>query len=180
METQPTCKNCPIRPKNRPTRRRWQVGNGSLPPKPETAGQLAGLRLRNRFSTNSTISDRKVANFLSDQSRLGLIQVRSRRDSAWSLQDVLRSHRDPTRSRWDQPNLFEICRDLVKIWRLLEKSSRFSHNPKPSKNRYVPNENPTSRTDSVHQSAVGLGMRNLKWIKSVLGWPQTWPGPTRG
>ena len=91
----------------------------------KTAGQLAGLRLRNQFSTGSIVSDQQVSNFLSNLLRLGLIRVRTRRDSACSLPDMPRSHQDLTRYRWDRPNLFEIRRDLIKIWSNLARSDSF-------------------------------------------------------
>ena len=63
----------------------------------KTAGRLAGLRLRIRFSTEPTISDWKVANFLFDLSRLGLNSKRSGK-----IIEI-------------RPDLFEICQDLIEI-----------------------------------------------------------------
>ena len=77
----------------------------------KTVGRLAGLRLRNRYLTDPTVSNRKIAHFLSDLLRSDLnlkCQARSRRDLAWSLRDMPRSHWDSAISRQDRPDLFKI------------------------------------------------------------------------
>ena len=145
MGTWPTSKNHSIRPKDRSTRCRWWVSSGSLPPELENGGSVGEFEVEKlifnrpnriwlesrQFSIRSVEKTRTQTVLTKKSSRYGQILLRS----AWSLWDPPRSHQDPIRSR--------------QIRWLLAKSSRFSHNPKATEDRSVPDENPTTRTNSI-------------------------------
>ena len=162
-------------------------------------GRLAGLRLRNRYLTDLTVSDRKIAPFLSDLLRSGLNSKenrpfsvrprRLRRDLVEIRSDLLEICRDLIEIRpylTEIGLIFEIRRDLVKVRSGLAISGDFWQNPADihtTRNRPRTDLNPTKiRPPKPSPFTVGGGSKNGKpeMIGSVPSWAQTQPGPTRG
>ena len=122
---------------------------------PKTASRLAGLRLRNRYLTDPTVSDQKIAPFLSDLLRSGL---NSKENRPFSVR--------PRRLRRDlveiRPDLLEICRDLIEIQPYLAEIGLIS-----SRSAEI-----SSRSDRVSPYSATFGK-----IRQIFTQPKTDRGP---
>ena len=97
-----------------------KLATGLYPLNPKTTGQLAGLRLRNQFSTDPTVSQSHAIFFpICQENKIQFIQF---------APDLFKIRRDLIEIRLDWPDLFEICRDLVKIQSSLARFGDFWKN----------------------------------------------------
>ena len=128
---------------------------GLYSPNPKTVGRLTGLRLRTQYLTDPTVSDRKIAPFLSDLLRSGL---NSKENRPFSVR--------PRRLRRDLveiwSDLLEICRDLIEIRPYLTKIGLIS-----SRSVEI-----SSRSDQVSPYPATFGK-----IRQIFTQPETDRGP---
>ena len=153
-------------------------------------GRLASLRLRNRYLTDPTVSNWKIAHFLSYLLRSNLnlkenhpfsirsVEIRPELEESGEISSrfgLISSRYAEISSRfvqilsrsawsfWDPPRSHQDPVRSRQIRRLLAKSGKFSHNSKLTEDRSEPGENSTTRTNSIHRSVAGLRMENPKW-----------------